>query len=312
VLLTRSRFLLAQLYFDMLQDRTLVREIKDTLSGLKQATTENSKLQALSRAYDGVMERIEGQAEGLRSLAKKVLSWVVYAKRPLEEAEVQTAQAVKTEYHQLDEESLRDIDDIISVCAGIVEIDETSRVVRLVRYTTQEYFDKTGGKWLRNAEHGIMLTCGTYLSFLVFESGPVLDLKFRIQKNPLYEYAAMNWAFHEQKTPGCTEVVAFLKREPQVRATTEVLSTRYDVFSSSGRQQHTTGLHLAAVFGLLDVVPRLLAIYPVDLRNDHGRTALSLAAGSGHVDLAQFLLENEADIESKNVYGQTSLTCAAK
>ena len=33
-----------------------------------------------------------------------------------------------------------DVEDILSVCAGLVTINEESNVIRLVYYTTQEYF----------------------------------------------------------------------------------------------------------------------------------------------------------------------------
>ncbi len=55
--------------------------------------------------------------------------------------ELQYAIAVEIGESELDEENLPDIEDIISVCAGLVTIDEQSGVIRLVHYTTQEYFE---------------------------------------------------------------------------------------------------------------------------------------------------------------------------
>ena len=43
----------------------------------------------------------------------------------------------------LDEDNLPEIEDMVSVCAGLVTIDEESNVIRLVHYITQEYFKRT-------------------------------------------------------------------------------------------------------------------------------------------------------------------------
>ena len=44
---------------------------------------------------------------------------------------------------ELDEENLPEIEDMVSVCAGLVTVDEESEIIRLVHYTTQEYFERT-------------------------------------------------------------------------------------------------------------------------------------------------------------------------
>lgn len=44
---------------------------------------------------------------------------------------------------ELDEENLVQIEEMVSVCAGLVTIDEESKIIRLVHCTTQEYFERT-------------------------------------------------------------------------------------------------------------------------------------------------------------------------
>jgi hypothetical protein len=58
-----------------------------------------------------------------------------------------------------------------SVCAGLVTIDEESDIIRLIYYTTQEYFERTQTRWFPSAQTDIATTCLTYLSFDTFESG---------------------------------------------------------------------------------------------------------------------------------------------
>jgi hypothetical protein len=75
--LTPFRFLLARLHTDSLLDKRKPKEVKSTLANLKKGAA------ALNSAYSGALQRIEGQLENDRKLAKAILSWVTFAKRPL-------------------------------------------------------------------------------------------------------------------------------------------------------------------------------------------------------------------------------------
>ena len=149
------------------------------------------------------MERIDGQKPGFQWLARMILSWITCAKRPLTTLELQHALAVKSGDHQLDKENVREIEDMVSVCAGLVTVDEESSIIRLVHYTTQEYFDRTREKWFPNAETHIAITCVTYLSFKEFESGTCpnnKEFEERLQSHRLYDYASHNWGHHARVT----------------------------------------------------------------------------------------------------------------
>jgi hypothetical protein len=126
---------------------------------------------AYDHAYRNAMERIRGQVKDQEELAKQVLSWITYAKRPLTTSELQHALAVEVGEFALDEENLPQIEDIVSVCAGFVAVDKESNIIRLVQYTTQEYFKRTQKDWFPDAETNITRICVTYLSFSIFESG---------------------------------------------------------------------------------------------------------------------------------------------
>ena len=39
---------------------------------------------------------------------------------------------------------------MVSVCAGLVTVDEESDIIRLVHYTTQEFFERTQNIWFPN------------------------------------------------------------------------------------------------------------------------------------------------------------------
>ena len=142
------------------------------------------------------MERIEGQVKDQEDLAKLVLSWITCAKRPLTTSEFQHALAVEVSQSKMDEDNLPDIEDMVSVCAGLVTVDEESDIIRLIHYTMQEYFVRTQSRWFPNAEADITTVCITYLSFSVFGGGFCqMDDEFeeRLSSNRLYDYAAQNW-----------------------------------------------------------------------------------------------------------------------
>ena len=92
------------------------------------------------------MERISGQVEDQEELAKQVLSWITCAKRPLATTELQHALRVEVGESKLDELNFSEIEDIVSVCTGLVTIDEEGGIIQLVHYITQEYFERTQRK----------------------------------------------------------------------------------------------------------------------------------------------------------------------
>ncbi|KFY18128.1 hypothetical protein V492_00128 [Pseudogymnoascus sp. VKM F-4246] len=186
-------FLLAQLHFDSLKGKTSPKAIRNTL---KKLSTGND---AYDDAYNDAMKRIEGQLDGDEKLAKQVLSWITCAKWPLTTVELAHALAVELGELEFDKENLSPIEDIVSVCAGLVTVDEESAIIRLVHYTTQEYFERTKKVWFPDAETDIAEVCITYLSFNNFEIGICQDDKEfeeRLKLNPLYNYASNNWGHH--------------------------------------------------------------------------------------------------------------------
>jgi hypothetical protein len=150
-------------------------------------------IKGLDTLYEQAMKRIDGQEEDFRKLAKQVLSWVTHAKRPLTTAELRYAVAVRRGAAELDEDFLPEIEDLVSVCAGLVTIDEQSDIIRWIHYTTQEYFERTWTLWVPNAQVDIASVCLTYLSFDAFAAGfcqTDQEFKARLRLNALYDYAA--------------------------------------------------------------------------------------------------------------------------
>lgn len=266
--------------------------------------------QALDRAYDEAAQRIQGQEAGFKELAWRVISWITCAKRPLLSVELQHALAVEVSDSELGEDNLQDIEEMVSLCAGLVTVDEESTIIRLVHYTTQEFFERTQNRWFPDAETEITAVCITYLSFDTFSSGCCLTyeaLQERLQRNPLYEYATENWGHHALVASKAAKhlVLSFLNSEILVSASTQVVRG-WDWFFPSPEnklatnQWHMSGVHLAASFGLKEEMEALLhAGHDLNARDSVNMTPLLLSAQCGQVAIVKSLLEHGSDIETK-------------
>lgn len=136
-MLTCSRFLLVGLHLDSLRDKITPKAIKSASAELPQGS------KAYEQTYQKALERIDSQDAGLTELARNVIACLVYAERDLnllKTIELQHALGVEIGEPSSDEDNISDPETMICVCAGLVTIDEDSNVIRLVHYTTLEYF----------------------------------------------------------------------------------------------------------------------------------------------------------------------------
>ena len=277
----------------------------------------------LDETYEQAMRRVETQGGKRERLAKKVLSWVVYSKRILSTTELQHAVAVQSGKPDLDGTFVPSVEIIGSICAGLINIDTQSDVVRVVHYTTQDYLERTSEDWFLEAGTYITMTCVTYLSFERFESGFCqTDEEFeeRLHINPFYDYAARNWGHHALTASLEIQqsILDFLRSEAKVSASAQALiASRYYVHNSGysrSAPSRLIGVHLAAYFGLTGMIMALLENRDhLNVKDGSGRTPLSWAAENGHKAVVELLIEKGAEIESKDdVFGQTSLSLAVK
>ncbi|KAF1808265.1 ankyrin [Eremomyces bilateralis CBS 781.70] len=285
-------FLLARLHVDSLLDKRTRAKVQATLKTLPRGP------EALGEAYKDGVQRIgtqlpEDTANGNR---------------------------------ELDRDNIPDIDDVISVCAGLVIVDKESNIVRLVHYTTQEYFEQIREIWNPTAQQEIASACLTYLSFHVFRDGSCSsddDLDSRLKEYPLLDYAARYWGYHIRSVQeGVSEVAyRFLQNNGFLSSATQAVSIpkyRYPGFSQRF-PKHTTGLHLSARFGLVQLlmIALLHSEYNIaarpDLSDSYGRTPLSYAAKGGHETVVRLLVErDDVATGSKDKDGRTPLSWAAE
>ncbi|KAI9796740.1 MAG: Ankyrin repeat domain-containing protein 44 [Piccolia ochrophora] len=192
----RGVFLIAVLQIRRICDQMTIREVKRALDTMPVGLVE---------MYEETMARISRQSSKRKELAMRILGWVCHAKRPMSVEELRHALAVDYDPKQsvpprsLDEENLLRQTMLIDVCAGLVTIEQESKVIRLVHYTAQEYFDGQSSTLFPNAATQAAGTCLTYLLFDEFRSGPCPDsetLGERRQKYEFLDYAAFHWGDH--------------------------------------------------------------------------------------------------------------------
>lgn len=268
------------------------------------------------------MQRIESQVPDQRNMAIEVLSWVTCARRPLTTLELLHALAVELDESQFHVDNLPDLDDVISVCAGLITVtaDPMGDTVRLVHYTAKEYLERKWTSWFSDAHNSIATICVTYLSFDVFQRGVCsTNTEFETQLNqyPLYCYAAKNWG-HHARTQSIDEklLMAFLGDTGKVNACVQVIFA-VNGFSSHGNYLQRvsigfTGLHLAAYFGLGSVVQSMIGHCDQSHgRDSKGRTPLIWAVYAGHDAVVKLFLENGVDAHRHDWDGRTPISLAA-
>ena len=312
--LTFISFLLAQLYMDSLSGAISPKAIRTALHYLPKRSN------AYDQVFHDALARIDGQIENNKVLAKQVISWITLTQRPLTTAELQYAIAIEVGTSEFDAENLREVESMVSVCAGLVTVDEESRIIRLVHHTFQEYLERTQGDWFDRVEAEITTTCVTLLSFNAFETGfSRTDQEFeeRLRSYPLYDYAARHWGYHASKALSLDDAAFdFLQNSVKVEAASQAMIAHQETWLARRSQEvprQMTGLHLAAYFGIEQASNALLSKgHASDPLDSYGRTPLSWASQGGCEAVVKLLLENDVNADSKDNVSRTPLSYASQ
>jgi ankyrin repeat protein len=262
------------------------------------------------------MHRIESQVPDQADLGKQTIAWIIHAHRQLTTPELQEALGVEVGQHDLDRDNCPDVDDMISACAGLVTLDVETDVLRLVHYTTQEYFDRTRQEWFPDAEATITVTCITYLSFDAYGEGrgPLKSASDNVQnpQSSLYDYAARYWGYHAKRAPSTlANVVGFLRRSSHVTTAARALAQFNSWLSEFVLGPPTSDLHMSAYFGLEAVTLAILEkTSKPDVTNSNDSTPLMVAALRGHVSMVILLLSWNARVGKTNYLEYTALYMA--
>ena len=302
------RFLLAALQIDRIFVARTVKKIKLALDSMPGE---------LDELYRQTLERIQNQAGDDGSLGMRILSWITHAKRPLSVEELRHGLAVEYdddagELDELDIDNLLSQESLVDVCAGLVVIDSTSQIIRLVHYTTQEYFEKERLHLFKDAEFDISRACLAYLSYNFGTDFTTRELRMKVlQSHPFLDYATLHWFLHVESClradipkPGFLKVVASFKSSDMISIRIDLLNALsgiysiriLDTLSVKDRKSRVLPMQIAAWLGLEKLVIVLL---------DHSTgscpgldSSLVLASNRGHLNVVKLLLQYEVQVDS--------------
>ena len=85
--------------------------------------------------------------------------------------------AIQPKDQGLDKGGLVDEKLIVSVSAGLINIDTKSKITHLVHFTVKEYYKERKEKWFPDADTIIAEACLTYLSFDIFQKHQALSYR---------------------------------------------------------------------------------------------------------------------------------------
>ena len=277
--------------------------------------------------YDEAMKRIGDQDEDYEKLAKSALSWISNALRPLHIDELRHALAVSPGDPSLDKEALVDQTRIISASAGLITLDARSSTIRLAHFSVEEYFRSRKQENFPDVDSQIAKTCLTYLSFDTFENGrcsSAVEYEARLEVNCLLAYAALYWVDHVYRAEEHTVedlALGFLRNSHRVACSDQVMlmsgdlgTERFEFRDGLLVPRQVSGVHLAARFGLVSIIERLIEDGAgVDSKDSEGRTPLSYAAKDGRETIVKLLVDRgDVVADSKDKFGRTPLLNAAQ
>src|SRR5208282_2055603 len=205
---------------------------------------------------------------------------------------------------EFDEEAIPDEEFLLSVCAGLVTIDHEGNIIRLVHYTTQEYFERVRESKFPDAEITITATCITYMSLVKdiprripeYEKGLMM-----MKEYPVLRYAVQYWGIHAR---GPTEriisplILKFLAHDSRL----------FLVDPSRSSLIQLPGLCIAAAFGLDKIVDAMLQnVIDLTVADSSGQNSLHYAAMGGHESVVRLLLKEGIKVNSRTKHGWSAL-----
>ncbi|KAH6903944.1 ankyrin repeat-containing domain protein, partial [Coprinopsis sp. MPI-PUGE-AT-0042] len=237
---------------------------------------------------------------------------------------------------------------LLSVCCGLVSIDEKTKLVRLIHYTTRDAILPQIQN-LHPVPHAILAhVCIAHVASRGFQNCN-LECETGVEEDAFQEllhgdlllaYAYRSWVHHTRQCLHHTPILV-------AASALVVNSTNYPLENERTRLDFGGPLHIAAFYGIEELIPpasqaqtpyvqttfrrasplmlavkvghlacaqTLLSLPGIDanLRDITGKTTLMQAAANGHVECVQLLVEVPGiDINARDNNGWTALIHAA-
>lgn len=227
--------------------RKRVSEALETIGRVSQKGADPFRV--YQQAYDQTIKRIDGQEEDHRILARKTIAWITHAQVPLHVDELLHALAVEEDDEKFDVENAPVSAQVVSVCAGLVTIDQESSIVRLIHYTTQEYLEKVRDEWLPTAKRDIAVALTHYLTYTEFSHREGI-IRCESDGQALFKYAVKFWLAHTRETQHMLDEfgVVLLQREDMLTVLSHLNHYERHLWPSYQPWQ-TNAVHVTAELG---------------------------------------------------------------
>ena len=306
---------------DSLVNQTSARNIYKALKRLPEK---------LNDTFDDAINRTAAQPEEYSTLANQVISWIFYAKRPLQVAELREALSVEPEDMKLDRSGCHEVELSLDVCCGLVSIDEQDNVIRLVHYSFQQYLENHWETDCPSAKKGIAMSCLIYLTLDDFSPEATEDIDRSMTEvrdvslstssrwrdsHRFFSYVASYWGDHVkgnlEKELEPRILRFFRKKVHLLYGLQEYNKLMFRTLEYDTWPHQPSPLHLTAYWGLSYTTNILIKqgadVYTEDAQK---RTPLMCAALNGHSDVACVLLGEGADIDARDLSTATPLHAA--
>ncbi|KAH6901093.1 hypothetical protein BKA70DRAFT_1569155 [Coprinopsis sp. MPI-PUGE-AT-0042] len=257
--------------------------------------------------------RILGQSVEHVALAKAVLIWVLHASRSMTVEELRRAVATSPNTHKFQPDRVVPSTTLISLCRGLVTVEEESGLVRLVHYTAKDTLEGLLRKSFPHPQSLLAAVCITHLTECRFQNATIsseVEFKFTLYQDPLLTYASEAWYLH---------ACASLDEEEAKHKTTQFIKecSAFPAFTSFDRTWRfdilTSPLHIMALYKLPMTLMEGMAMGDPNLATtEYQQIPLIVAAGSGYEGLVVYLLTlPEIQVNLVDNYGWSALVRAA-
>lgn len=235
--------------------------------------------------------------------------WTACTKKPVTAEGLQQALAITHTTKLLDADNMPDLDLVIEVCSGLIKFDESSKVIRLIHFTAQEYFQRKWQTLFANAHSEIAWVCASYLSSTKPEPGEDAPPS-ESQWPSLYEYAFSNWQYHALLDETGDAFAHRLLNDPSILAHWEVTTSPLCLCADSqdtgcfAAPANASPLHFAVYYGTDTTVKALLKRgLDCNAKDKYQRTPLAWAAQGTAVAVVRVLLDAGADVNHVDYIG---------
>ncbi|KAH6908751.1 ankyrin repeat-containing domain protein, partial [Coprinopsis sp. MPI-PUGE-AT-0042] len=250
-------------------------------------------LEAFPSSIEGVYHqtwaRITNEGHKHVSLVQAVLVWVLNASRSMSLDELERAVAtVSSDTHKFELDQLVPGTTLVSLCGGLITVEEESGLVRLVHYTAKETLESLLHNTFPHPHSLLAAVCMTHLTDCGFQNTTISseeEFKAALKKDPLLAYASEAWAIHAR---------AGFDIEETKRLTTQFVagSQFFPAFTS---RDHTFHFDILAPLHILCLYDLPLALIKDTLQPNLRtkliqQSALIVASRFGHEGLVGCLL----------------------